>query len=75
MEIPLAIRYLRARAGFYASIRAICKGLRRSAYDMMCKHADKAELKMKKCELENDCPHCPYETECNRRYDNIIDIG
>jgi len=73
--IPLAIRYLRARAGFYASIRAICKGLRCSAYAMMCRHADKAYLIQKQCEAENDCPDCPYEEECIRRCDNLMDIG
>ena len=73
--IPLAIRYLRARAGFYASIRAICKGLRRSAYDMMCKHADEAILSIIKCDLGNNCDKCKFLGECIRRYDNLIDIG
>ena len=75
MPLPLAIKYLRARASFYSSIRFICKKLNRSAYVMMCKHADKAFLILEQCETENDCSKCPYERECNKRYDNIIDIG
>jgi len=75
MEIPLAIRYLRKRASFYASIRAICKGLRRSAYAMMCRHADEAILSIIKCDVKNNCDRCDFQRECIRRYDNLIDIG
>jgi len=73
--IPLAIRYLRARAGFYAQIRAICKKLNRSAYTMMCKHYDKALAVSLLCKAHNDCDKCAYQDECGARFDNLIDIG
>jgi len=75
MKIPLAIRYLRARAGNYAQIRAICKGLRRSNYSMVCKHADEAILRIIKCDTKNNCDRCDFQRECLRRYDTLIDIG
>ena len=73
--IPLAVRYLRARASFYSQIRYICKKLRVSAYFMMCRCANKAESKLIECAALYDCGKCEYERECVARYDALIDIG
>lgn len=73
--LPLAIRYLRARASFYSQIRYICKKLRRSAYAMMCRSADKAERVLLVCDAIHNCERCEYVKECIARYDALIDIG
>lgn len=75
MKVPLAIRYLRARASFYTQIRAICKKLRRSAYAMMCKHFEKALAVSLLCKAKHDCDKCEYQEECGTRFDTLIDIG
>ena len=73
--IPPAIRYLRARASFYGQIRMFCKKLRRSAYSMMCKHADKVQRVSLLCQAQNDCNKCAYVEECGARIDALCDIG
>lgn len=53
----------------------VCKRLRRSAYPMMCKHADEAVEAIYLCDAIHDCTKCEYVRECITRFDALIDIG